>query len=156
MRLRSESKHLDQTNGHVQRLKESRERQKNNEDKQRRLAAHRASIRPNNFFQHASYDYHLAIARWYVANRPPVCSQFWNSPENENWWFNPLTSAFVRVNPSPPPAEDKPEKIWPRDCPLCQDRFCHLLCPYLKAKKKAKKGGETEKDGDEEQDIEKA
>ncbi|KAF2669603.1 hypothetical protein BT63DRAFT_425285 [Microthyrium microscopicum] len=34
-----------------------------------------------------------------------------------------------------PPRQDKP---WPRNCPLCQDRYCHLLCPYLRAANKKK------------------
>ncbi|KAF2669606.1 hypothetical protein BT63DRAFT_479401 [Microthyrium microscopicum] len=56
---------------------------------------------------------------------------------------------------SPPPLVFETEKkeveveVWPRDCPLCQDRFCHLLCPYLLAEKK--KEQETKEREEEEQ-----
>ncbi|KAF2669592.1 hypothetical protein BT63DRAFT_455570 [Microthyrium microscopicum] len=30
-------------------------------------------------------------------------------------------------------------KPWPRDCPLCQESFCSLLCPYLRAAEKKRK-----------------
>ncbi|KAF2669601.1 hypothetical protein BT63DRAFT_455581 [Microthyrium microscopicum] len=46
-------------------------------------------------------------------------------------------------------AEEVPElkdatvdKPWPRNCPLCQDKYCHLMCPYLKAAEKEKKQAE--------------
>ncbi|KAF2669602.1 hypothetical protein BT63DRAFT_440215 [Microthyrium microscopicum] len=57
--------------------------------------------------------------------RAPVCSE--------------LPSDMSR-NPEPSlsqiPSKPKEDKPWPRGCPLCQDRFCSLLCPYLKAEGK--------------------
>ncbi|KAF2669608.1 hypothetical protein BT63DRAFT_455588 [Microthyrium microscopicum] len=47
--------------------------------------------------------------------------------------------------------KEKGEKPWPRDCPLCQTKFCHLLCPYLKASEKQK--AEEAQEDEEEQNF---
>ncbi|KAF2669595.1 hypothetical protein BT63DRAFT_455575 [Microthyrium microscopicum] len=59
------------------------------------------------------------------------------------YWAGPLP-AHIRdehhiQKPTPLVPTEKAEKPWPRDCPLCQESLCHLLCPYLKKAEEEKR-----------------
>ncbi|KAF2669594.1 hypothetical protein BT63DRAFT_414008 [Microthyrium microscopicum] len=83
---------------------------------------------PNGFPGRTAYD-HVGfplccaydLPRWFQ------CSAEWPEWSYMIAWPD-LPLDVVRLE------EPKKEiEIWPRGCPLCQDRFCDLRCPYLKA-----------------------
>ncbi|KAF2669593.1 hypothetical protein BT63DRAFT_440211 [Microthyrium microscopicum] len=66
----------------------------------------------------------------------------YHAPPNtgsSSWLFRYCSAYEETQMQDDSPQEPKAPKPWPRDCPLCQERACHLLCPYMKASIKRQK-----------------